>query len=118
MDYNNTPDNYRGQNPGKQPTNGLALASLILGILSVLLSLCYGIGILFGIAALVLGIISRKSTGGKLSGMALAGVICSICGIVIGIAFIVLAFVGFALLSDISQEQGFENIYDYINSIY
>jgi hypothetical protein len=61
-------------------TNGLSITSLVLGIVSLPLSFCYGAGALFGMAALVTGFIARrqiKESGGvqEGNGMALAGMI-------------------------------------------
>lgn len=63
-----------------QETNGLAIASLVLGIISVPLDFCYGAGLLLAIAAVIMGFVARnqiKQTGGKQkgSGMALAGIL-------------------------------------------
>ena len=80
-------------------TNGLAIASLILGILSVPMVVCYGCGIVFAIAALITGFIARsqiKQSGGRQSGggMALAGLILG--GIVT--ALVILAGVCYGLV--------------------
>lgn len=65
--------------------NALAYVSLVMGILSILLSCCYGIGIVFGIAGLICAIISRRKGG---AGVALAGLICSIVGMVFSVLVI------------------------------
>ena len=72
-------------------TNTLALVSMILGIVSAPLAVCYGCGIVFAIAAIITGLIARsqiKQSGGRQSGdgMALAGLILG--GIVIGLVII------------------------------
>ena len=71
--------------------NGLSIASLVLGILGILTSL-FGIGWLFGIAALVTGIIglvqiNNKGGGGK--GMAIAGLVCGVLSFLIPIFVLV-----------------------------
>jgi hypothetical protein len=80
-------------------TNGLAITSLVLGIVSVPLAFCYGFGILFAIPALILGLIARRQieeSGGMQSGkgLALAGMITG--GIVVGVA--VLAVISIVVL--------------------
>jgi len=80
-------------------TNGFAIASLILGILSVPLVVCYGCGIVFAIAAIVTGFIARsqiKQSGGRQTGdgMALAGLILGI----IVTALVILAGVCYGLV--------------------
>lgn len=113
MDYND-PNQYGYQ---QKPTNGLAIASMILGIVSIVFGLCYGVGIVFGIISLVFAIISKKASEGKFSGMALAGLICSIIGIVISIVVIVFLIFSIAYVSEISQSGGYDNIYDFFNSL-
>ena len=83
-------------------TNALAIASLVLGLLSIPMVFCYGGGILLGIAAFITGLIARrqiKESGGSQSGdgMALAGVIMGgLVGVLVGLA--ILAIVILALL--------------------
>lgn len=114
MDYNNNPSNYQVE---KKPTNGLAIAAMILGIASALTGWCYGVGLIFGIISIILAILSKKASNGRLSGMALAGLICSIFGIVISIVFWVFAIIGLTWLSEYSQSGGYDNIFDALNSL-
>jgi hypothetical protein len=78
-------------------TNGLAITSLVLGILSIPTLSCYGGGVLFGIAALITGTIARrqiKESGGTQSGdgLALAGIILgAVVGVFLGTAVCVIA---------------------------
>jgi hypothetical protein len=63
------------------PNNGKAVASLVLGIVSIVFCWIYGIvGIIPGIIGLVLGISAKKETP---SGMATAGLVLSIIGVAI-----------------------------------
>ncbi len=79
---------YSVQGAQQQSTNVLAIVSLVLGIFSIVLGCCTAwVGCLFGIGGIVCAVLSRKS--GK-SGMATAGLVCSIIGIIIGL--IVTAF--------------------------
>ena len=73
--------------------HGYAIAGLILGILSVIFSCCYGLGFVLGIVGLVFTIMARKS--GNKEGVCTAGLILSIVGVVLGIImFILTVFVG------------------------
>jgi hypothetical protein len=61
-------------------TNTLAIISLVLGILSLPLFFCYGVGLLVGIPAFILGLVARNqinNSGGTEtgSGLAIAGII-------------------------------------------
>ncbi len=82
------------------PTSGKSIASLVLGILSLPMCFCYGIfSILLGIPAIVLGIMAKKDVaagrvGGPSGGMALAGLICGIAGVCLGLLFIILLIIG------------------------
>ena len=83
---NNFNNNY---NNNENPNNGSAIASLILGILSIPLSCCYGLGAILAIIGIVFGITSKKYNGNKISGMAMAGIICSILGLISSIFMII-----------------------------
>lgn len=78
-------------------TNSLAIVSLVLGIVSIPLLFLNGCGVLFGIGALITGLIARgqiKSSAGAQTGdgLALAGVILGvIVGVLIGIAVITIS---------------------------
>lgn len=77
-------------------TPGLAVASLVMGILSIVLSCCCGVGIIFAIAGIIMAISANKQVK---TGVATAGLICSIVGGVfslIGLAYYVLVFIGIA----------------------
>jgi len=86
---------YQGPPP---PNNGLAVASLITGILSLpTMCLFVPIGVCLAIAGIVTGIIGlnkvKHGTGGG-KGMALAGLICSI----VSLAFIVILIVAYIVI--------------------
>ena len=81
---------YQGYPQYQQPQNsGLDTAALICGIAAAVLGffgLLALLGIAAGVAAIILAIKAGKQTfNGKMSGMALAGLICGICGIAFGI---------------------------------
>ncbi|AXG80573.1 DUF4190 domain-containing protein [Streptomyces paludis] len=98
----------QGQNPWQQPpANGLGTAALVLGIISVVGFCLWGLNIVIGILALVFGIIGRRRAGrGEATngGMALAGIILGIVGIVIGTMMIGLTIVGF--IADVEENSG------------
>ena len=109
------------QNPGYVPqyqppvmnepggSKGMAIAAMVLGIVSVVLSCCYGVGIIAAIIGLILGIIGLKNnTAGR--GMALAGVILSGVAILITLLW-VLIFVG--LLSSPEFMRSFDTSFPY-----
>lgn len=79
-------------------TNGLAIAALVLGILSIPLAFACGAGVLFGIAGVVLGFLGVKKAneemGGSGKGLAQAGIVTGVLGILATVAFVLLwAFV-------------------------
>lgn len=100
QEYNNwnngqqTPPPYYPYGAPEPERKGFAIASLVLGILSLVLC-CVGGGFL-GIVGLVLGIVSLAKKESKM-GMAIAGIITSSFGFVMGIAMLiyVVMFAGF-----------------------
>lgn len=86
--------------PAKK-TDALAIVSLIVGIISILMGCCTAYyAVIPSVIGIVCAIISKKNNGK--SGMATAGLICSIVGIVIGLIITVLGVFGLALLSEYS----------------
>lgn len=83
-------------------TNVLAIVSLVLGILSIVLGCCTGwIGALFGIGGIICAVFANKQSS---TGLAKAGLICSIIGIVLGIIITILAAVfSVAVMSDLAN---------------
>lgn len=74
----------------KKPDNGMgfSIASLTCGILGILCCSCCGIGIVFSVAGIVLGIISlNKNYDGK--GLAIAGIACGAVGLLVGLPIII-----------------------------
>ena len=86
---------------GPRPTNGMAIASLILGLFSVTVGLlCCGplfaiLGIIFG--AVALAQIKKTQQSGR--GMAITGVALSVCGLIFSLAFLM----AFGLLHRITE---------------
>lgn len=71
-----------------QGANGFQIASLVLGIIGMPLCCCYGIvGLFFGILGLIFAIIGNKKSGSN--GIGIAGLICSIISIVLGLIMLV-----------------------------
>lgn len=79
------------QSAENKDTNVLAIVSLVLGILSIVLGCCTGwIGSLFGIGGIICAVFANKQSE---TGLAKAGLICSIIGIVLGIIVTIIATV-------------------------
>ena len=66
-------------------SRGLAIASMVLGILGITLSFCLGYGILLAISGLIIGIIALVK---KQGGMAIAGLVLSIIALAISFAIV------------------------------
>lgn len=86
--YSNTQATYSSTEPASDFSNGFAIASLVLGILSILFACCCTIlGIILGIIGIVLGCLQKPNPETeKKPGLAIAGIICSSVGIVLCIA--------------------------------
>jgi len=81
-----------GMQYASQRTDGLAIASLITGILALV---CCFLGVVLGPAAAIMGFISRSritASGGTLGGggLAIGGLILGVIGFVAGIAWILI----------------------------
>lgn len=87
--------------PPKQ-TDGLGIASMILGILSLICCWVPFLGFLFGIIGLILGLCARRIDGKK-SGFAIAGIITSSIGVLLGIFMIIAAILDIGTLDRYSD---------------
>lgn len=99
---------YYTQGELNQKTNGLAIASLVLGIVGIVLVCCYSIGTLPGILAIIFGAISRKeilSSNGRQRGIGY-----STAGLVLGIITVALAIVMVVIIAFSSAS--FMSFYD------
>ena len=79
---------YDGVEP--TPANGMAIGSLIVGILSIVTAIIPFVGIIAWVLApigLVLGFLARKRPGGQ--GLAIAGIVTSAIGLVICILWVI-----------------------------
>ena len=122
FESNNTNDSFDNQETYNSINNnqnnnqtGFAIASLVLGILSLVCCCTFYVGILFAIASIVFGAITIKNNyNGK--GMAIAGMICS--GISLLIYIIIAIFAGAVAFFDapLSDNIG-DSISDFIDSI-
>lgn len=93
-DINNTPHERKG----------LATASVLVGITSIVTGYCTGIfGIIFGLVAILMGFFSKGALVQR-SGKAIAGIITGAVGIVLGIIMLVLAVVLMTTNPDFLQQ--------------
>ena len=88
-----TPAPFSAVAPPARKTNPLALAGLILGILSVTVGLCCCSGFPFSLPGLICSGIALSQLRGNPQqegrGMAIAGLVLSIAGLLLGILFVV-----------------------------
>ncbi|MGW2653207.1 DUF4190 domain-containing protein [Streptomyces sp. NPDC001478] len=104
---------YPANGWGPAPANGLGIASLVLGIISVALFCLWGLGIILGVLALVFGLIGRgraKRGEADNAGVALAGVILGSVGIVVSAAFLGLMI--WAIASDDFETEESGTVYE------
>ena len=83
-----------GAAPAAGPTNGLAIAGMVLGITSIVLFFLSWIDTIIAIVGLILslvGLSKSKQLGGLGRGMAIAGIVTSSVGIVASIAITIYA---------------------------
>lgn len=110
------PQGYPQQGGYEQPrmSNGLGIAALVLGLLSIPGAFFGGIpGILLGLLAIVLGIVALRRVKARRAdnkGMAITGLVTGIIGLLIGLA--VLAFAAFLLDTTAECQAEFERTGD------
>jgi len=84
-------------------TSGMAIASMVLGITSIVaLTCCCGTGFIPSVLAVVFGHVAMyqiRRSAGRLEGssMAVAGLVCGYIGLVMNLAAIIVAVLCFAL---------------------
>ena len=96
--YNQAPSDPYGQPGGYDPynttpvpqSNGMAVGSLVLGILSIVGCCFWYVAVVLAIIGLILGVMAKKKNP---SGMATAGIILSAIDLVISIALGILVLV-------------------------
>lgn len=103
---------YGGQNyqPPRKPASAFSVASLVMGIISLLL-VCCGLSYVFGALGIIFAILSRTS-GQKMDSQASIGMGLSIAGSVIGIIVLVVYLAGnYSYIA--SSLENFENYQQY-----
>lgn len=110
-DYNNY-DNFN-QNNGYPPQErrGMAIASLILGIIAIPAGCCGYLGAIAGIVAVFLGIFS-KGAAPRHSGKAVAGIITGAVGAVFAIVMTILSL---RLMSDPDFMAQYKELIEFYN---
>jgi hypothetical protein len=80
-----------GYSTAANSSNGMGIASMILGICSIALTCVWFLGVPAGIVGLILGIISRSSakTRNIPTAASTAGIICSSIGLALDLVFVV-----------------------------
>ncbi|NCB93839.1 MAG: DUF4190 domain-containing protein [Clostridia bacterium] len=87
----NNPYNNQGYRPLHSSPNGFMVASLVMGILSIVL-ICCGFSFFFGALGILFAILSRRE--GKMEAQAKVGLGLSIAGTVLGLVIILIALFG------------------------
>lgn len=98
QNFNQQP--YQQYDPmgGQQPQGGkgMSVAAMVLGIVAIVGACCCTyVGIICGVIAVILGIISKKKQH-EGAQMALAGIICGAIGFVIGLVTLIINLVNIA----------------------
>lgn len=74
-----------GSNNTTETPKGFAIASLVMGIGGILTSCCCGVGTIFCILGIIFGCVQQKDQNGQKPGMAIAGIIISIVGLLLSV---------------------------------
>ena len=93
-------DNYEGvrTTTSDGDYDPMARASLVLGILSLIPIFYIGISFVFGLLALIFGIIGKKNGNEQDKKQATAGIICGVIGIIISIIIIMLIITAISIV--------------------
>lgn len=99
-----TYDNVYGTpQPQQQGVGGLAIASLVLGIIGIV-TCCFGVGALFGLVSLIMGIVSLVQGRGK--AMAIVGIVLGSIGLLLG------GYMIFAWITSIAYYGGWDGFWE------
>lgn len=85
-------------------TNGMAIASMVTGILSIVSPY---LGIILGIVAIVLGTLAKRAideNGGEGRNLAVTGFICGIVGLCLWILMGILVVIGFIAFFSVTHD--------------
>lgn len=92
--YNSDAEEYKAMPPtygsGKKQSQGLGIASMVCGILSIVTCCAWGLAILLGIVAVILGIVQLVTCEPK--GMAIAGIICGSIGLLFVLFILIFSY--------------------------
>ena len=110
-EFNFESNPYGGFAPQPKKKNGFSIASLVLGIVS-LVGCCCCCGetlgtILMGVTAvlaIVFAVLSKKDNGGKMDGKATAGLVLGIVALVLLVLFLIFAIGASAVLGSMTEE--------------
>lgn len=131
MDYNqqNQDNNYYNTNNYQQPTNysqtpqnslpqkrdALSIASMVCGIISVVMCCCGILSLPFGALGILFALLTRRK-GKSMDSMSVAGISTSVIGMICGIAFLIYSLsTSFANMDDPAYREEF---YDTMEDIY
>lgn len=93
---------FRPETPQGSDGNGMSIASLVLGILSMLCTCFPFVPLIFGILGIIFAVCGRKKSTlcyGKPSGLAVGGLVLSIIGTIFASISTVLFFLRLSLLA-------------------
>lgn len=108
QNFQNNPYQQPGSPNEPKKTDTLAIVALVLGIATIVMSCCYTyLGFPLGIGGIVCSVMARKK---QKSGMATAGLVCSIVGLVLTVLLLIFS----AAIIGILASQGYD-INDFLN---
>ena len=115
--------NMQGGYPGYQPKpgSGLAIASLVCGILGVLTGIFIFSGLSLGLAGIVLGIVALvKVKNGTASGkgMAIGGIVTGALGMIVAVGVLILGLIGIGMLSDCAENAVQDSSGNYVCTVH
>lgn len=101
---NNEMLNSTNMHGSPQNSNGVAIASLVLGICSMVTCCCCLLGLLLGVIGIVLACVDKK--GREWDGILIAGLVCSILGTILSLGIAIRFLVPFLIIGSLPSILG------------
>lgn len=120
--YYENPNNYQAPNNSQQPQrpapkkkNAFSIASLVCGIISIVVCCCGFLSLPMGALSILFALLARRK-GKSMDGMCITGIVTSVVGMICGIVFLIFTFGStFETMNDPAYR---DEMYDTMEEIY
>lgn len=114
--YYTNPNNYQPQQrPAPKKKNAFSIASLVCGIISIVVCCCGFLSLPMGALSVLFALLARRQ-GKAMDGMCIAGIVTSVVGMIGGIIFLIFTFGStYATMNDPAYR---DELYDTMEEMY